>query len=348
MALQSEWLEKDYYDVLGVTESASDKEITRAYRKLARRLHPDASPGDQAAEERFKEVSAAYEVLGDPDKRREYDQARRLGPMAGAGFPPGAGGFNIRVDNSGDLGDLGDLGGIEDLLGDLFGTSGRRRPGAQAPRRGSDLEAELILSFEDAVRGVQTTLPLVTEVECSTCAGSGARVRREQGGITTEPCPSCGGRGTERRTRELKVRVPAGVDHGQTIRLRGRGAPGPNGGPAGDLLVRVAVAPHRLFGRNGADLTLEVPVTFPEAALGAEIKVPTLDGDPVTLRIPPGTPSGKTFRVRGRGVRRGKRTGDLLVTVNVIVPKRVSAKQRHLVEALAETMTESPRRSLEV
>ena len=352
MAVQGDWLEKDYYDVLGVAGSASDKEITRAYRKLARRLHPDANPGDHAAEERFKEVSAAYDVVGDPDKRREYDEARRVAAMGGAGFGSGgSGGFNVRVDSTGslyDVGDLGDLGGIDDLLGGLFGTSGGRRPRSRRPQRGPDLEAELTLSFEDAVRGITTTLALVTEVDCASCAGSGARVREGQGRIVTEPCPSCGGRGTERRNREVKVRVPAGVDDGQTILLRDRGAPGPSGGPAGDLLVGVKVTPHRLFGRKGADLTLDVPVTFAEATLGAEIKVPTLDGAAVTVRIPPGTPTGKTFRVRGRGVPHGKGTGDLLVTVDVAVPERLSAEERQLVEALAEATRETPRRHLKV
>ncbi len=347
MAMEREWLEKDYYAVLGVADSATDKEITKAYRKLARQLHPDANPGDRTAEERFKELSGAYEVLGDPAKRKEYDQARRLGPMAaGFGQGAGAGGFDVRVDN---LDNLGDLGGIDDLLGGLFGTRGATWSRSARPRRGADLEAELHLSFEDAVRGVTTTLPVTTDVHCSTCAGSGALLRRGGAGqILGDACPSCGGTGTEWRTSEVKVRVPAGVDDGQTVRIRGRGRPGPTGGPAGDLLVHVRVAPHRLFGRKGSDLTLEVPITFPEAVLGAEIKVPTLDGAPVTLRIPAGTPSGRTFRVRGRGVGDDKGAGDLLVTVHVTVPERLSAQERPLVEALAEATTESPRRLLEV
>ena len=344
MAVQSEWLEKDYYDVLGVAESAADKEITSAYRKLARRLHPDANAGDRAAEERFNELSAAYEVLGDPKKRREYDEARQLRRMRGAGFTPSdGGGFNIRVDTSGDFADFGDVGDVEDFLAGLFTTGGRRRTRSPEPQRGPDVEAQIQLSFDDAVKGVTTTLPLISDVDCAHCAGSGARVRRVEDQVTTEPCPNCGGRGTEPRSREVKVRVPPGVDDGQIIRLRGHGGAGRNGGPAGDLLVRVGVASHRLFGRKGADLTIEVPVTFAEAALGTQIKVPTLHGAPVTLRISPGITSGKTFRVRGKGARQRKGAGDLLVRVYVTVPERLSPEERKLVESLAEAATESPR-----
>ncbi|HEY8527413.1 MAG TPA: molecular chaperone DnaJ [Acidimicrobiales bacterium] len=361
MAAQREWFEKDYYRILGVSETASQKEIKNAYRKLSRKYHPDANPGDKAAEERFKEVSAAYDVIGDPEKRKEYDEVRRLGPM-GAGFPgggAGAGAGGFRFENLGDLGDV---------LGGLFGRARTRTgPGRGAgPHRGRDLEAELHLAFEDAARGITTTVHLTSEATCSTCAGTGARpgttprpcprcdgrgvLDENQGffsfstpcpqcggrGFTVdEPCPTCRGRGIEHRPREVKVRIPAGVQDGQRIRLRGKGGPGRNGGPAGDLYVTVRVAPHRLFGRRGRDLTLTVPVTFPEAALGADIKVPTLDGGSVTVRIPPGTRSGRTFRVRGRGVATPKGTGDLLVTVEVAVPQKLSASERKAVEALA-------------
>lgn len=300
MAVRAEWLEKDYYDVLGVPATASDKDLNRAYRKLARRLHPYANPGDAASEERFKEVTAAYDVLGDPDRRREYDEARRrraAGVGAGPGDPAGGpGAFTFRVDE-GDLDGFGfadfDLG---DLLGDVLAGGGSHRA---RPRRGRDLASELDLDFEEAVRGTTRAVTLAGE------AGGPART--------------------------VRARVPAGVDDGGTIRLPGLGEPGRDGGPAGDLLLRVRVARHRLFGRQGRDLTVTVPVTFPEAALGAEITVPTLD-DPVTLRIPAGTPSGRTFRVRGRGVPGG---GDLLVTVEVAVPPRLSPEQRRAVEALA-------------
>jgi molecular chaperone DnaJ len=372
---QREWFEKDYYKVLGVPETATEKEIRRAYRKLAKEHHPDAHPG---SEDRFKEISAAYDVLSDAAKRKDYDEVRRLGPMAGGPFggPGGPGGstFNFSTD---DLGDIGDL------FGNLFGggrARGRsRRGGGPGPQRGADLEAELHLSFLDAVNGLTTTVNLTSEAACHTCHGSGAApgtspvVCPECGGrgvlddnqglfsfsracprcggrgaVVESPCPTCGGSGLERRPRQVKVRIPAGVDDGQRIRLKGRGGAGRNGGPAGDLYVTVHVTPHPVFKRKGRDLQLTVPVTFPEAALGGEIKVPTLDGGPVTLRIPAGTRSGRTFRVRGRGVPLGKGVGDLLVTTEVAVPGKLSAAERDAVEALAEAATEDPRRHLGV
>ncbi|MBW3576040.1 MAG: DnaJ domain-containing protein [Actinobacteria bacterium] len=310
MAVHGGVLGKDHYEVLGVAEEASHEEIQRAYRRLARRHHPDANPGDAGAEERFKEISAAYEVLSDPVKRREYDQVRRSGHAAG-GFDSGAGTFRVTVDDLGDLGGFGDLGDLGDLLGDLFGG---RRPASG--RQGHDLEARLDLSFEDAVFGV------TTEVQARDTAGS---------------------------TRSVRVRVPAGVEDGQRIRVAGLGGPGLDDGPPGDLYVTVRVAPHALFGRSGRDLTLTLPVTYPEAALGAEVKVPTLDGEPVTVRIPPGTPTGRTLRVRGRGVPRpGGHRGDLLVTIEVAVPQRLTSQQRAAVEAMAQAMDGSPRTHLEV
>lgn len=381
MAPQREWFEKDYYKILGVPETATAKEITRAYRKLARKLHPDANPNDPTAEERFKEVSAAYEVIGDETKRREYDEVRKLGPLGGAFGPgagfgygpprPGAGGADFQF-NASDLGDL---------LGNLFGR-GRGRAGATrgpGPQRGADLEAELHLPFREAVRGVTTTLHLTSDAPCSTCGGSGARpgttpttcpecggrgVLDENQGlfsfstpcprctgrgvVVTDPCPTCRGTGVEARPREVRVRIPPGVNDGQRIRLKGRGAPGRNGGPPGDLYVLVHVGSDPVFGREGRHLTITVPITFAEAALGTNLTVPTLDGAKVTLRIPPGTPSGKVFRVRGRGVPDPKGTGDLLVTVQVAVPKHLSAEQREAVEALAAATHESPRAHLGV
>ncbi|HLT69138.1 MAG TPA: molecular chaperone DnaJ [Acidimicrobiales bacterium] len=375
MAPQREWFEKDYYRILGVSETASQKEIKNAYRKLSRKYHRDANAGDPAAEERFKEISAAYDVIGDPERRKEYDEVRRLGPMggvfggAGAGAGPGAG-FRFE-----DLGDLGDV------LGGLFG---RRRAGGAprgtGPRRGQDLEADLHLDFEDAVRGITTTLHLTSDAVCSTCHGSGARPGTTphacprcggrgvvdenqgffsfsqpcprcggQGYLVEDPCPTCRGSGVERRPREVKVRIPPGVADGQRIRLKGRGGPGRNGGPPGDLYVTVRVGSHPIFGRRGRDLTITVPITFPEAALGADVRVPTLDGGTVTLRIPPGTRSGRTFRVRGRGVPTTKGTGDLLVTVEVAVPQRLTDEERKAVEALAAaTDGRSPRAHLGV
>ena len=384
MAPQREWFEKDYYRVLGVSETASQKDIKSAYRKLSRQYHPDANPDDAAAEERFKEVSAAYDVVGDAEKRKEYDEVRKLGPMGGmfggAGGPggaaggPGAGGF--RFDDVGDVGDI---------LGGLFGR-GRRRgaaggPGSgTGPHRGQDLEAELHLDFEDAIRGLTTTIHLTSDAACTTCHGSGARPGTTpvtcpqcqgrgviddnqgffsfsqpcpncagQGYLIEDPCPTCQGTGVERRPREVKVRLPAGVADGQRIRLKGRGGPGRNGGPPGDLFVTARVGPHRLFGRRDHDLTLTVPVTFPEAALGADVRVPTLDGASVRLRIPAGTRSGRTLRVKGKGVAGRKKTGDLLVTVEVAVPQNMSDDERKAVEALAAaTDGRSPREHLGV
>ena len=378
MAPQREWFEKDYYAILGVSDDASPKEVTSAYRKLARELHPDANPGDAAAEERFKEVSAAYDVVGDADKRKEYDEVRRLGPMAGGFGGPGPGGFG----GGGFTFTTEDLG---DLLGGLFnrgrGAGGGRTTRGPGPQRGRDLEAELHLSFVDAVRGVTTSVNLTSDAPCSTCHGSGARpgttpstcsrcggrgvLDDNQGYFSfSQPCPACGGRGqtiddpcptcrgtgVEHRARTVKVRIPAGVDDGQRIRLKGRGGAGQNGGPAGDLYVVVSVAAHELFGRTGRHLTLTVPVTYPEAVLGADIRVPTLDGEPVTLRVAPGTRSGRTLRVKGRGVAPAKgQPGDLLVTVEVAVPSSLSDAERAAVEALAAAEPQvSPRAHLGV
>jgi molecular chaperone DnaJ len=369
---QKEWFEKDYYKTLGVNEKATAKDITKAYRKLARELHPDKNPGDTAAETRFKEVSAAYDVIGDEEKRKSYDEVRRLGPMAGGfggpGGPggPGAGGFNVGFDD------------IGDLLGGLFGRGGRGgRGGPQQQSRaqtGADLEADLTLDFDDAVRGLETTITLTSEATCHICSGTGAKpgstpetckvcngkgVQDEnqglfsfsrpcascagRGAIITDPCTTCRGIGVEVRPRDVKVRIPAGVKEGQKIRLKGRGGPGRLGGPPGDLFVRIHVADHPLFGRSGNDLTIEVPITFAEAALGGTVKVPTLDGSPVTIRIPPGTASGKTFRLRGKAG-----AGDLLASVVVTVPDSLTDAQREAIEALAAASPDSPRSHLGV
>jgi molecular chaperone DnaJ len=373
VAPQREWFEKDYYQVLGVSESATKAEITKAYRKLARENHPDQHPGDTAAEERFKEVSAAYDVLGDEVKRKEYDEVRRMGPLGGMGGMGGAGG-GFRFEDVGDLGDL---------FGGLFnrGRAGARGRGGRGtgPQRGQDLQSELHLSFDDAFAGVTTAVHLTSEAACSRCTGTGAEpgttplvcpncggrgvLDDNQGFFSfSQPCPTCQGRGTvietpcancrgsgvEHRPREVKVRVPAGVQDGQRIRLKGRGGPGRNGGPPGDLHVVVHVAPHPLFGRSGDDLTITVPVTFAEAALGADIEVPTLDDGPVKIRIPAGTKSGRVFRVAGRGVSRNGRTGSLLVTVEVAVPAKLSREERKAIEALAALSDESPRKHLGV
>ncbi len=383
MAPQREWFEKDYYKILGVAETAVPKEITKAYRKLARELHPDKNPNNAAAEERFKEVASAYDVLGDEAKRTEYDEVRKLGPgggmFGGGGAPggfggggPGPGGFTFTTD------------GLGDLLGGLFGQRGRRGPGAggvrgAGPQRGEDLVATLSLDFGDAVHGITTALHLTSDAACTTCSGSGAAPGTSprvcgvchgrgvtddnqgmfslsspcgacggRGVVIEHPCPTCRGTGIERRPREVKVRIPAGVDDGTTIRLKGRGGPGKNGGPAGDLLVECKVMAHRLFGRDGHNLTLRLPVTFAEAALGAEVDVPTLEGGRVKLRLKAGTQPGSKHRVKGKGVLTERHTGDLIVTVDVTVPAHLNDEEKAAVEALSRAATESPRAHLEV
>ena len=351
--------EKDYYAALGVAKDASAADIKKAYRALARDLHPDKNTGDKQAEERFKEVSEAYAVLSDPEKRAEYDEQRSL-------F--GAGGFRGRGGQRFSTGDIGDLfgGGLGDLFGGVFGSR------ARGPRRGSDAETDVTLDFTEAVNGVTVPLRLSSPHACRACGGSGAapgtsprtcatcgglgavsvdqgpfslsqpcRDCRGQGRIVDTPCKDCRGTGTTSRERTLTMRIPAGVKDGQRIRLAGRGSPGQNGGPAGDLYVAVHVTPHPVFGRRGDHLTVTVPVTFTEAALGAEVPVPTLDGT-VRLKVPAGTPSGKTFRVKGRGVR----GGDLLVTVEVVVPTTLSAKARKALETLAAEDGADPRERL--
>jgi molecular chaperone DnaJ len=376
MPPQREWFEKDYYATLGVSESATQKDITKAYRKLARESHPDQHPGDAAAEERFKEVSAAYDVLGDEKKRKEYDELRRMGPiggMGGAGAGAGPGGFRFEASDFGDLGDL---------FGGLFNRArgGRGGPGAATgPRRGDDLHTELHLSFEDALNGVTTVVHLTSEAACSRCEGTGAepgtspvlcptcggrgvldenqglfsfsqpcRTCQGRGVVVESPCTNCRGTGVEHRPREIKVRVPQGVKDGQRIRLKGRGGPGRNGGPPGDLTVTVHVGSHPIFGRKGDDLTVTVPITFAEAALGAEIAVPTMNGDPVRIRVPAGTRSGKVFRVARHGVNHGKKSGSLLVTVEVAVPAKLTSEERKAIETLASVSDDSPRAHLGV
>jgi molecular chaperone DnaJ len=374
---QREWFEKDYYAVLGVPQSATEKDLSRTFKKLAKQYHPDANPGNAEAEERFKEISAAYDVLGDAAKRAEYDEVRQMvaagvGPDGSGGFGPGGGGRTFRFDTDG--------GGLGDIFGNLFGGGGgrRRTRAATGPQRGRDLETELHLSFEDAIRGVTSTVRFRADATCSTCAGSGAapgsmpetcpqchgagtiadnqgpfsfsQVCPTCGGrgqIVPHPCPTCNGSGVEVRAREVKVRIPAGVGDAQRIRVKGRGGAGANGGPPGDLYVIVHVHDHALFGRNGNDLTLRLPVTFAEAALGADVKVPTLDA-PVTVRIPPGTPSGKVLRVRGKGIAAdgGGKAGDLLVSVEVQVPANLTSVQREAIEALAAVLDDDPRAGL--
>ena len=359
-----DFLEKDYYAALGVAKDAPQAEIKKAYRKLARELHPDKNPGDTKAEARFKEVSEAYDVLSDATRRKEYDEARSL--FGTGGFRPGTG---MGGPGAGTF-DLGDL------FGGLFGNRGAatRGRGGTMPTRGADVETEVSLDFPESVQGVTVPLQLASPAACRTCGGSGARpgtaprqcpvclgtglTTRNQGAfafsepcrecrgtgaLIDDPCPDCRGTGVTTQTRTITVKIPAGVADGQRIRLTGKGAPGARGGPAGDLFVRVHVRSHDLFGRKGDDLTLPLPLTFPEATLGTSVRVPTLDGA-VTLKIPAGTASGRTFRVRGRGVpKRSGGAGDLLVTVDVAVPKKLSADAREALEKYAAAQPDDPR-----
>jgi molecular chaperone DnaJ len=381
--IKREWFDKDYYQALGVPKNASAAEIKKAYRKLAQKHHPDANAGNKEAEERFKEVSAAYDVVGDAEKRKQYDQVREMAAsgMGAGGFPGGAGGWpgggSVRVEDIFGQSGFADVGDLGDLFGGLFG---RARSRGGQPQRGADLETEARISFDEAMHAVTVPLRIQGPAPCATCGGSGAEpgtspttcpqcggtgaVAQNQGPFSfSRPCPQCGGAGrviehpchtckgsgTVRGTREFSVRIPAGVRDGARIKVSGRGESGGSGARPGDLYVVVRVAKHPVFGRKDADLTVELPVTFAEAALGANVKVPTLNG-PVTLKVPAGTPSGKTFRIKGKGAPRARKggTGDLLVTVKVAVPQKVSKEERELLKQLQEAQRESPRRDLGV
>ncbi|HLE38863.1 MAG TPA: DnaJ C-terminal domain-containing protein [Acidimicrobiia bacterium] len=310
MTIRREWLERDFYSVLGVGRTATAKDIKKAYRTLAQKHHPDNNPGDEGAESRFKDISEAYDVLSDPKTRAEYDGARDAfarGAYMGTG--PGGGTQYVRMEDLGDIGDLfGSGGGMFGGLGDLFG-GGRR---ARGPQPGGNLESEAHLSFHEAIEGTTRTLTI----------------------------DGPDGRG------EVQVKIPAGVNDGARIRLRGKGRPGSNGGPAGDLYVTVHAARHPVFSRSGKDLKVRVPVTFAEAALGAAITVPTLTGT-VTVKVPPGTQHGTTLRVSGKGVATAKGTGDLLVTIEARVPEHLDGEQRELLERLRSLET-NPRAHLGV
>ncbi|MGI8614596.1 MAG: molecular chaperone DnaJ [Nocardioidaceae bacterium] len=361
----SDWMTKDFYQVLGVGKDASPGDIKKAYRKLARDNHPDSHPSDPRAEERFKAVSEAYAVLGSPDKRKEYDEQRS---MFGGGFSPsGAGGF--RFPGGARTGAGGGF-DISDLLGGIFtggGAGGTRTRTSARPRRGADVETDAKITFEQSVDGVTVPLRMTSEEPCKSCHGTGARtgtvprvcpncegsgmstsasgglfamtepctVCRGRGLVVDDPCPTCHGSGRGSSSHIMQARIPAGVRDRQKIRLRGKGAAGEGGGPAGDLYVTVHVTGHPVFGRSGDNLTITVPVSVDEAGLGASIRVPTLGGAPVTLKVPPGTPNGRTFRVRGKGMRRKDGTrGDLLVTVEVAVPTELDEATRSALEAM--------------
>lgn len=384
---ERDYFEKDYYGALGVKKNAATADIKKAYRKLARDLHPDKNPGNKQAEERFKEVSEAYDVLSDDQRRKEYDEARNLAASgAFSGFGRAGGGAHRGGSTTFDLSDFlrgagsgraapgaaGADGGIGDIFGNLF----NRRTGRGARgRRGADVETQAQLSFREAALGTTLNLTLRQEAPCATCHGSGAApgtsphrcpvcsgsgltTRNEgtfafsepcaacqgTGTVVDSPCPTCHGKRTVTAPRTITARIPAGVAQGQRIRLAGKGEAGVGGGAAGDLYVVIHVKKDALFGRSGDNLTLTVPVSFTEAALGTTITVPTLTGGPVSLRVAPGTSSGRKMRVKGRGVQRSSgKTGDLIVTVEVAVPTKLSAQAKEALEAFALTQHADPR-----
>ena len=354
------------YETLGVAKNASADEIKKAYRKLARQYHPDRNPGDKAAEDRFKEVQTAYDLLSDTEKRKQYDRF-------GANGRPGFGGANFNFGGDFDLGDLGDI------FGGLFG--GARGGRARQERRGvrgDDLEATVNLSFEDSLEGIETKIPVEVDAPCRECGGSGAQPGtapvicpecngrgvkvesqglfglsqpcprcRGNGTVIEKPCPKCHGTGSERRTKRYTVRIPAGVKDGTRIRLKGKGEPGANGGPAGDLHVVTRVAESPLYERRGADLVVNVPVTYAEAALGAKVDVPTPEG-PVSLKVPAGSEDGKLLRIRGRGAPKlgGPGRGDVLARVRIDVPKKLTKREREAIEELQKVERGNPRERL--
>ena len=353
------------YETLGVTKTASDEEIKKAYRKLARELHPDRNPGNATAEERFKDVQIAYDLLSDPEQRQRYDRFGTNGP--------GQGGFQGSRFEDVDLGDI--LGNF----GSFFGRGGGAARQARArPERGTDLESRVRVSFDDALAGVQIRVPVELETACHVCGGTAAEPGttpkrcpdcdgtgvlsdshglfalsqpcqrcRGHGVIVEHPCRACRGSGRERATKRYSVKVPPGAKDGTRIRLKGKGEPGRNGGPAGDLFVRIEVEASSLYERRGADLLLEVPVTYPEAALGATVEIPTPDG-PVKLRIPSGSETGKLLRVKGRGAPKlnGGGKGDLLARVRVTVPQKLGKAEKEALEAYGEVLREQPREGL--
>jgi molecular chaperone DnaJ len=363
------------YDTLGVKKGASADEIKKAYRKLAAKYHPDKNPGDASAEEHFKEVQSAYDVLADSEKRKQYDT---LGSTNGRpGFDPrnfdfGGGGGNFRVEDLGDLSDL--FGG----LGGIFGR-GARTQTQRRPERGADVEVQVNVSFEDSLRGLETKIPVEVTTACRECGGSGAQPGtapvicpqcngrgvvsesqglfalsqpcprcRGNGTVIEKPCAKCGGSGRERRTKRYSVKIPAGVKDGTRIKLRGKGEAGANGGSAGDLVVVTRVAPSKLFQRRGTDLIIDVPVTYAEAALGATVEVPTPYGERISLKVKAGAQDGQLLRVRGQGAPKlkGSGRGDLLARVRVTVPKKLTKKEREALEALQHVSRENPRETL--
>ena len=361
---------RDYYEVLGIQKGASEDEIKKAYKKLARKYHPDMNPGDKEAEEKFKEVNEANEVLSDPEKKARYDQFGFAGvdPNYGAGAG-GAGGFGGGFD----FGDLGDIFGS--FFGGGFGGGQRRNP--NAPQRGESIRASVSVSFTDAAFGCEKSVTLERSEMCGTCKGNGCapgttpevcpdchgtgtvQVRRQTpmgvfasngpcrkcggtGRLIHQPCPDCRGGGTVRKRKTIQVTIPAGIDHGQTISLRGQGNAGKNGGPAGDLLITVMVQPHDLFRRDGVDVFCEAPINFTQAVLGAELEIPTIDGK-VKYSIPEGTQTGTVFRLKGKGipVLNGRGRGDQYVTVTIETPRNLNKEQKEALRKFSETVGEN-------
>ncbi len=352
---------RDYYEVLGVSKNATDDEIKRAYRKKAKECHPDLHPDDKGAVERFKELNEANEVLSDPDKRARYDQFGFEDPMAGMGGGAGNpfGGF--------------DFGGMGDIFDQLFnGGMGGRTTRSQGPVQGNDLRYELRITFEEAAKGCEKSFEIYRNELCDTCKGTGAKpgtspvtcpncngagqIRQSGGWMTTvrtcpacggagkvirDKCTACGGTGRTRKKRTVTVKVPAGIDNGQTIIMNGQGEPGMRGGPSGDLYIVVGVKPHKLFRRDGYNLMLDFPVSFVTAALGGDVEVPTLSG-PIKYRIPEGTQPGTEFRIKGAGIQMLRSTGkgDLILKVKVEIPKRLNNKQKDLLRQFDETTTD--------
>ncbi len=377
---RADWAQKDFYAVLGVKKDATADEIKKAYRKLARANHPDSNPGDTTKHDTFKSVAEAYDVVGDTEKRVKYDEMRQLYGSGRGGFGGGfggqGGGFDLNDLLRDRAGQGAGAGGLGDMFGDLFG--GRARQARPRPQKGADVETTATISFTDAIDGVTISLRLTSDAPCSDCNGTGGKagtkphvcpecegagfIVSQAGGAFSinETCPMCGGRqlvydqacptchgnGRGLSARSIQARIPAGVKDGQRIRLRGKGAAGDNGGPAGDLFVSVKVSPHRIFGRTGDNLTLEVPVSFDELALGADVRIPTLGGSPVTLKVPAGTPNARTFRVRGKGATKADGSkGDLLATVQVQVPAVLDQAAREAVEAYRAATDSKPKRS---
>ena len=364
---------RDYYEVLGVKKDATADEIKKAYRKLAKENHPDLHPGDKACEERFKEVNEAYEVLSDEEKRKKYDQFGHAAFDPNAGY--GAGGFGGGFGGFGDFGDLGDIfGSFGDIFG--FGGGGAQRSNPNAPRKGDNIRSSVSISFEEAAFGCEKEITIGRVEQCPDCKGTGCQpgttpevcpdckgtgtVRTTQrtpfgmvqstgacpkckgtGKIIHQPCKTCRGMGMIRRQHKVKVTIPAGIDDGQAISQRGKGNAGANGGPTGDLLVSVIVRPHARFERDGNSVLLQQPISFAQAALGAEIEVPTLDGN-VKMTVPEGTQPGATFRLRGKGIPylRGSGRGDQFVTVDVVVPKNLTGSQKELLRQYAASTGE--------